>query len=242
MRPPNAKSSLADAAKALFTVSDGDHLTMLNVFNQYMLSMSTYSLLYECPSPSVIDKYKKNWTYNNFLSARALMQAENVRAQLRRTMERYEVEFVSHSNEKKLYQNIRQALVCGFYMQIAHKEGQKGNYLTVKDDQVVALHPSCGLDTQPEWVLFHEFILTKQPYLRVVTDVRPEWYTISFVHLRCWRSFAFVGFVEDNGGIALQLGVVHGFAQKHIVRHILQERRTWFCHVVKTSGVPDLTT
>ncbi|KAF9050822.1 P-loop containing nucleoside triphosphate hydrolase protein [Hymenopellis radicata] len=157
VRPPNARSQ-ADAAKALLTVPDGDHLTMLNVFNQYMLN-----------------KYNKNWTYNNFLSGPALLQAENVRAQLQRTMERYEVEFVSHSDEKKLYQNIRQVLVCGFFMQSAHKEGEKGNYLTVKDNQVVALHPSCGLDTQPEWVLFNEFVLTKRPYIRVVTDVRPEW-------------------------------------------------------------------
>ena len=104
------------------------------------------------------------------------MQAENVRAQLQRTMERYELELLSLSDEKKLYQNIRQVLVCGFFMQVAHKEGEKGNYLTVKDNQVVALHPSCGLDTSPEWVIFNEFVLTKRPYIRVVTDVRPEWY------------------------------------------------------------------
>jgi len=74
-----------------------------------------------------------------------------------------------------MYLNIRQALVCGFFMQIAHKEGEKGNYLTVKDNQVVGLHPSYGLDTQPEWVIFNEFVLTTRPYIRMVTDVRPEW-------------------------------------------------------------------
>jgi pre-mRNA-splicing factor ATP-dependent RNA helicase DHX15/PRP43 len=31
--------------------------------------------------------------------------------------------------------HVRQALVCGFFMQVAHKEGEKGNYLTVKDNQ-----------------------------------------------------------------------------------------------------------
>ena len=41
--------------------------------------------------------------------------------------------------------------------------------------QVVNLHPSCGLDTQPEWVIFNEFVLTTRPYIRVVADVRPEW-------------------------------------------------------------------
>ncbi|KAI0252844.1 hypothetical protein BJV78DRAFT_1199359 [Lactifluus subvellereus] len=70
--------------------------------------------------------------------------------------------------------NIRKALVCGFFMQVARKEGEKG-YLTVKDNQAVSLHPSCGLDTQPVWVLFSEFVLTTQPYIRTVTEIRPEW-------------------------------------------------------------------
>ena len=39
------------------------------------------------------------------------------------------------------------SLVCRFFMQIAHKEGEKGNYLTAKDNQVrfvmlINLHPS----------------------------------------------------------------------------------------------------
>ena len=51
-------------------------------------------------------------------------------------MERFEIELVSLSDETKLFIKIRQALVCGFFMQIAHKEGEKGNYLTVKDHQV----------------------------------------------------------------------------------------------------------
>jgi pre-mRNA-splicing factor ATP-dependent RNA helicase DHX15/PRP43 len=41
--------------------------------------------------------------------------------------------------------------------------------------QVVSLHPSCCLETQPEWVLFNEFVLTSQPYIRTVTEIQPEW-------------------------------------------------------------------
>ena len=37
------------------------------------------------------------------------------------------------------------------------------------------MHPSCGLDNQPEWVLFNEFVLTTKPYIRTVTDVKAEW-------------------------------------------------------------------
>ncbi|KAJ7789878.1 P-loop containing nucleoside triphosphate hydrolase protein [Mycena olivaceomarginata] len=155
---PNKQRREADATKALLTDPDGDHLTMLNVYNEY-----------------VNNQHDKNWAWTHYLSAHALAQVDNVRKQLERTMERFEVELVSLSDRNKLYQNVRQALVCGFFMQVAHKEGEKGNYLTVKDNQVVALHPSCGMDTQPEWVIFNEFVLTTRPYIRTVTEVRPEW-------------------------------------------------------------------
>jgi pre-mRNA-splicing factor ATP-dependent RNA helicase DHX15/PRP43 len=35
---PNNQRREADAAKALLTVPDGDHLTMLNVYNEYVNS------------------------------------------------------------------------------------------------------------------------------------------------------------------------------------------------------------
>ncbi|KAG8989420.1 DEAH-box ATP-dependent RNA helicase prp43 [Tulasnella sp. JGI-2019a] len=155
---PNNQRKEADAAKAALTVPDGDHLTMLNVYNNYRLNGGD-----------------KNWAWNNYLAFRALQQADNVRTQLQRSMERFDLDLVSNKDQKKLYLSIRQALVCGFFMQVAHKEGEKGNYLTVKDNQVVALHPSCGLDTSPEWVLFNEFVLTTRPFIRTVTDVKPEW-------------------------------------------------------------------
>lgn len=36
----------------------------------------------------------------------------------------------------KLYNGIKQALICGFFMQIDHKEGEKGLYVIAKDNQV----------------------------------------------------------------------------------------------------------
>ena len=56
-------------------------------------------------------------------------------------------------------------------MQVAHKEGS--GYVTVKDNQQVMLHPSCGLDSSPEWVLYNEFVLTTKAYIRTVTEVKP---------------------------------------------------------------------
>ncbi len=92
-------------------------------------------------------------------------------------MERLDIGLVtkSYDDQTRHYTDIRRALVCGYFMQIAHKEGEKGSYLTVKDNQVVSLHPSCGLDTQPEWVLFNEFVLTTRPFIRTVTEIQPQW-------------------------------------------------------------------
>ena len=47
--------------------------------------------------------------------------------------------------------------------------------MTVKDNQVVQLHPSTCLDHKPEWVLYNEFVLTTKNYIRTCTDVKPEW-------------------------------------------------------------------
>lgn len=56
-------------------------------------------------------------------------------------------------------------------MQVAHLE-RTGHYLTVKDNQVVALHPSTVLQHKPEWALYDEFVLTSKNYIRMVTDIK----------------------------------------------------------------------
>jgi pre-mRNA-splicing factor ATP-dependent RNA helicase DHX15/PRP43 len=104
------------------------------------------------------------WCWENFLNFRSLQSADNVRNQLKRTMEKYDLELVSTAFGDPKYlcalpacrqeadfensDNIRKALVCGYFMHAAHKE-DKGQYLTVKDHQPVGLHPSCGLDSNP---------------------------------------------------------------------------------------------
>ena len=91
-------------------------------------------------------------------------------------MERFDLDLVSTDfNDKKYYTQIRQVIAASFFMQTAHREGEKNSYMTLKDNQVVSLHPSCGLDTNPEWVIYHEFVLTSRNYIRTVTEVKPEW-------------------------------------------------------------------
>jgi pre-mRNA-splicing factor ATP-dependent RNA helicase DHX15/PRP43 len=58
-------------------------------------------------------------------------------------------------------------------MQCAHLEVNK--YLTVKDNQAVSIHPSSSVTTNPPWIIFHEFVVTKKNYVRTVTEIDPEW-------------------------------------------------------------------
>jgi pre-mRNA-splicing factor ATP-dependent RNA helicase DHX15/PRP43 len=155
---PKESAAAADEAKARFSHIDGDHLSLLNVFHAYKQAN-------EDP----------NWCYQNFVNHRALKQADNVRQQLVRIMQRFNLPMVSTDfTSKEYYPNIRKAICAGFFMQVAHLE-RSGNYLTVKDNQLVALHPSTCLGHKPEWTLFNEFVLTSRNYIRTCIDVKPEW-------------------------------------------------------------------
>ncbi|MCJ1363684.1 DEAH-box ATP-dependent RNA helicase prp43 [Acarospora aff. strigata] len=161
VRPASARKR-ADDMKNLFAHPDGDHLTMLNVYHAFK-------------SPDAQNN-PKQWCHDHFLSLRALQSADNVRLQLKRIMEREELELVSTPFEdKKYYENIRRALVAGFFMQVAKKEGNGKTYVTVKDNQNVLLHPSTVLGQDSEWVVYNEFVLTTKNYIRTVTAVKAEW-------------------------------------------------------------------
>ena len=98
------------------------------------------------------------WCYEHYLSHRSLVSADNVRAQLKRVMERNDLDTMSTPFEDPTYYtNIRRALTCGFFMQVAKKVQGAKHYVTVKDQQVVSLHPSTVLETLPEWVIYNEY-------------------------------------------------------------------------------------
>ncbi|GMH02286.1 hypothetical protein Nepgr_004125 [Nepenthes gracilis] len=157
VRPREAQKA-ADEAKARFGHIDGDHLTLLNVYHAYKQND-------EDPS----------WCYENFVNHRTLKAADNVRQQLVRIMARFNLKLCSTDfNSRDYYVNIRKAMLAGYFMQVAHLE-RTGQYLTVKDNQVVHLHPSNCLDHKPEWVIYNEYVLTSRNFIRTVTDIRGEW-------------------------------------------------------------------
>ena len=148
----------ADAAKRKFIHQDGDHLTMLNAFNAFN-----------------VKGMNSDWCWENYLNFRALKQANDVRNQLVGMTTRLGFELTSMpSSSPEYFDNIKKCILAGFFMQTAHLE-RAGHYLTLKDDQVVLIHPSTVLDSKPQWVMYNEFVLTNKNYIRTVTEIRPEW-------------------------------------------------------------------
>jgi len=67
----------------------------------------------------VLDNEDPQWCYDNFINYRSLKSADNVRQQLSRIMDRFNLKRTSTEfTSKDYYLNIRKSLTTGFFMQV----------------------------------------------------------------------------------------------------------------------------
>jgi pre-mRNA-splicing factor ATP-dependent RNA helicase DHX16 len=153
---PKDKAVHADAAhKAFHRGGVGDHIALLNVYNGWAET-----------------NFATQWCYENFVQVRSMRRARDVRDQLLGLMERCEVELASAPGDVDA---IRKAITAGFFYHAATLQ-RSGAYRTVKNPQTVHVHPSSGLaEAMPRWVVYHELVLTAKEYMRVVSEIKPEW-------------------------------------------------------------------
>lgn len=152
---PKEKQGQADQKKSKFHQPEGDHLTLLTVFNSWKNN-----------------RFSSAWCYENFIQARSLKRAQDVRKQLVMIMDRLNLDIVSAG---KNYVKIRKAIVSGFFVHAAKRDPQEG-YRTLVDGQQVFIHPSSSLfHVQPEWVIYHEVVLTTKEYMREVMSIEAKW-------------------------------------------------------------------
>lgn len=152
---PKEKQALADQKKAKFNQAEGDHLTLLAVYNSWKNN-----------------KFSNAWCYENFVQMRTLKRAQDVRKQLLGIMDRHKLDVVSCG---KNVARAQKAICSGFFRNAAKKDPQEG-YRTLVDSQVVYIHPSSALfNRQPEWVVYHELVQTTKEYMREVTTIDPKW-------------------------------------------------------------------
>jgi pre-mRNA-splicing factor ATP-dependent RNA helicase DHX15/PRP43 len=135
VRGKEKEKEAAEAAKKKFQSMDGDHLSMLNAFHAY----ATYKhggAAYTTSATSAGNQHLggrqmhgsgantrdvEEWCRSHFLNHRSLASAESVRAQLENIMARLGIQVqASNPSDPEYYNNMRKALVSGFFTNVAH--------------------------------------------------------------------------------------------------------------------------
>ncbi len=152
---PKDKIIYADTARKNFFRPGGDHLTLLNVYNQWAET-----------------DYSSQWCMENFIQHRSMKRARDIRDQLEGLLERVEVELVSNPHDS---QKILKAVTAGYFYHTA-RFSKGGNYKTVKHNQSVMVHPNSSMfEDLPRWVIYHELVFTTKEYMRNVIEIKNDW-------------------------------------------------------------------
>ena len=102
---PKDKAAQADMKKAKFNQPEGDHLTLLAIYQAWAAS-----------------KFSNPWCFENFIQARSIRRAQDVRKQLVTIMDRYRMDIVSAG--KQLIK-VRKCIVAGYFTNAAKKDPQE---------------------------------------------------------------------------------------------------------------------
>ncbi|UXI20043.1 hypothetical protein NH340_JMT05986 [Sarcoptes scabiei] len=154
---PKGREEESDLAREKFQVPESDHLTLLNSFLQWRLH-----------------KYSSQWCQKHFMHAKALRKVREVRQQLKEIMESHKLPIVSCGNE---WDCIRKCICSAFFYQAARLKGI-GEYVNMRTGMPCHLHPTSalyGMGFTPDYVIYHELVMTTKEYMQCVTAVEGTW-------------------------------------------------------------------
>lgn len=166
---PKDKKIHADSARNRFTIKDGgDHLTLLNIWNQWL--DSDYSVM---------------WSKENFLQQRSLTRARDVRDQLVKLCERVGISMSTKGSGD--VPTLARALTHGFFNNAAILQRDGRSYRTARpgSSMQVYLHPGGVLrpDDRVKSIVYYECVYTSECYVRGVLPTKPEWLVEAAPHI-----------------------------------------------------------
>ena len=132
---PREKQAAADQKKAKFFQPEGDHLSLLTVYESWKAQ-----------------KFSSPWCFENYLQARSLRRAQDVRKQLLTIMDRYKLDVVSAGRN---FNKIRRAICSGFFFHSAKKDPAgrvqdgRGEHPYVHSPSLSAVPTTAGLGGVP---------------------------------------------------------------------------------------------
>ena len=154
---PKDKIVHADTARVNFFRPGGDHLTLLNVFEQWADT-----------------DFSTQWCFENFVQHRSMKRARDVRDQLEGLLERVEIPLVGASPPGDTV-GVRKAITAGYFYHTA-KLSKGGQYKTVKHQQTVMVHPNSSLfEEHPRWLVYYELVFTTKEFMRQTIEIENRW-------------------------------------------------------------------
>ena len=154
---PKEREAEADASREKFFVPESDHLTLLNVYNQWKNS-----------------GYRSDWAEEHFIHIKALRKVREVRTQLQDIMRTLKLEETSCGNN---WEVVRKVITSGYFHNSAKIKGI-GEYVNLRTGIPCVLHPSSALFAlgySPDYIVYHELTMTTREYMQCVTAVDPHW-------------------------------------------------------------------
>ncbi|SPN97200.1 probable pre-mRNA splicing factor ATP-dependent RNA helicase PRP16 [Cephalotrichum gorgonifer] len=153
---PKERQEEADTQREKFWVHESDHLTYLQVYSAWKAN-----------------RFSDGWATKHFLHGKSLRRAKEIREQLVDIMAAQKMEMTSCGTD---WDVIRKCICSGYYHQAAKYKGS-GEYINLRTSVAVQLHPTSALYAShpPDYIVYHELILTGKVYVSTVTAVDPHW-------------------------------------------------------------------
>lgn len=154
---PKGREEDSDAAREKFQVPESDHLTYLNVYHQWKNN-----------------SYSTNWCNEHFIHIKAMRKVREVRQQLKDIMEQQKMTIISCGTEWDI---IRKCICSAYFHQAARLKGI-GEYVNCRTGMPCHLHPTSalfGMGFTPDYVVYHELVMTSKEYMQCVTAVDGQW-------------------------------------------------------------------
>ncbi|PMB66138.1 Pre-mRNA-splicing factor ATP-dependent RNA helicase prp16 [Beauveria bassiana] len=153
---PKERQDEADTQREKFWVHESDHLTYLQVYQAWKAH-----------------GFSDGWCTKHFLHSKSLRRAKEIREQLLDIARMQKMELASCGMD---WDMIRRCICSGYYHQAARYKGS-GEYINLRTNLPVQLHPTSALYAghPPDYVVYHELVLTSKVYVSTVTAVDPHW-------------------------------------------------------------------
>ncbi|KAF8951662.1 DEAH-box RNA helicase prp16 [Haplosporangium bisporale] len=154
---PKERLEESDAAREKFFVPESDHLTLLNVYTQWRSH-----------------GYRDDWCLKHFVQPKAMRKAREVRSQLMDMMKSEKMPYISCDTDW----DIIRKCICSAYFHQAGRIKALGEYVNCRTGMPCHLHPTSalyGLGYNPDYIVYHELVMTSKEYMQCVTSVDPHW-------------------------------------------------------------------